>query len=310
MTLVGDAFKYIPNGDLGTQFLGNIEVSVGGNLKTESDLFTYLGHHNEVFGKTENDPWFTTFSGYTYASAHIGNITLRVLGDFDGDEEDVLYDVANFDHSTYQGTITIDVRGTMAIEDLLTQTPNMGALVAANIDISVGKNLIFEEFLSDVPNELMRGKFTGSVNVHVGGDLRGDKLLTDLGGGITGASVSVSVVGSATVNKMLYEVAYEKNLRHGSCHDAERRKHVRCVLGRHGRSFIRDAAVRRRSRLPDQRRSASVHVEERCLLSLRRGYLVASDACRRHLRDDRGRPRRGGRFHDRHSVHRRRQGGR
>ena len=98
----------IAAGDFGTQFVGNIELNVGGNLKTLGSLFTYLADASLSFGQERYDP--ELMAKYTYAGAHIGDITLRVLGDCDvGDF--VFKDVAVSQPGLYQGTVTIDGDG-------------------------------------------------------------------------------------------------------------------------------------------------------------------------------------------------------
>ena len=103
-----NAFKYIADGDFGTQFVGNIELNVGGNLKTLGSLFTYLADASLSFGQERYDP--ELMAKYTYAGAHIGDITLRVLGDCDVGDFVFKY-VAVSQPGLYQGTVTIDGDG-------------------------------------------------------------------------------------------------------------------------------------------------------------------------------------------------------
>ena len=112
MTFADDAFLYTADGDFGTRFLGNIELSVGGNLKSDR-MFSFLGNsmgswrqdrERDAIGRAAQ------LAKYTYQAAHIGDIKLRVLGDFEA-SNDVFKYVANSMNTAFQGTVTIDGDG-------------------------------------------------------------------------------------------------------------------------------------------------------------------------------------------------------
>ena len=173
MTFADDAFLYTADGDFGTRFLGNIELSVGGNLKSDR-MFSFLGNsmgswrqdrERDAIGRAAQ------LAKYTYKAAHIGDIKLRVLGDFEA-SNDVFSYVANPRETAFQGTVTIDVHGSMTADAFVKDVPNSGLLVAANIDVTVGRDLIVNRFLDSI-GEDKDEPFIGTINVHVKGDLRG-----------------------------------------------------------------------------------------------------------------------------------------